>query len=348
MRFGVHYLNTYVPELDGPVPQVYQNLFAQIREAEALGFDDAWVTEHHFHEFGGHIPDPPVFLAALAATTSRIHLGVAISVLALHHPLHNAEAYAMVDVISNGRLEVGVGRGATPEEFSGARIDYGDSARRLREHADVLLQAWSDAPVSYHGELYDFEDVRVLPKPVQRPHPPVWVGASRSDDTFRWAGEQGFHLMTLPFTYERAVLRHWIGVYHDALRAHGHDPARREVLGKFHMYVAADDATARRDAEPYWLNYYRVAHARGSWNVPHPPLPADYQDELAKRHLIVGDPARCADTLAYWRDTLGLTAVSGTFHFGGMPHEQALHSLRLFAERVMPALAAPAPAEAAR
>jgi alkanesulfonate monooxygenase SsuD/methylene tetrahydromethanopterin reductase-like flavin-dependent oxidoreductase (luciferase family) len=183
---------------------------------------------------------------------------------------------------------------------------------------------------------------------VQRPHPLVWVGASRSDDTFRWAGEQGFHLMTLPFTYTPEVLRHWVGVYQEALRAHGHDPATKEVLGKFHMYVAADDAVARREAEPWWLGYYRTAHARGSWNVPHAPTPADFQVELAQQHVIVGDPPRCADMLAYWSETLGLTTVSGTFHFGGMPHEQALRSLRLFAERVMPALKAPASVEASR
>jgi natural product biosynthesis luciferase-like monooxygenase protein len=342
MRFGVHYLNSYFPALDGPVARLYQNLAAQIREAEALGLDDAWVTEHHFHEYGGVIPAPPVFLAAVAATTSRIHLGVAISVLALHHPLHNAEAYAMLDVLSGGRLEFGVGRGSTPEEFSQAGIDYADSPQRLREHTAVLRQAWSDAPVNYHGALYDFDDVRVLPKPLQRPHPPIWVGASRSDDTFRWAGEHGFHLMTLPYSYEPSVLLHWLGVYQDTLRAHGHDAASREILGKFHAYVAEDDAAARREAEPYWLNYHRLSFDR-TWTQAHPPTTADYERRVANRHAIIGDPARCIDAIAYWRETLGLTTISGTFHFGGMPQEQALRNLRLFAERVMPAFA---PAEA--
>jgi natural product biosynthesis luciferase-like monooxygenase protein len=339
MRFGVHYLVTYFPELDGPVPLLYRHLFEQIQAAEALGFDDAWVTEHHFHEFGGLIPDPPVFLAALAGATSRIHLGVAISVLPLRHPLYNAESYAMVDVLSNGRLELGVGRGASPEEFTESGMDYGDSARRLREHGEVLLQAWSDDPVTFHGECYDYENVPVLPKPLQRPHPPIWVAASRSDDTFRWAGETGFNLMTLPFTYEPSVLQHWIGVYQDALRQHGHDPARREILGKFHMYVAESDAAARREAEPFWLNYYRQSFQRGTWNARKYPMPEDFEAELAQRHVIVGDPARCIETIEYWRETLGLTTVSGTFHFGGMPHEQALRSIRLFGERVIPALA---------
>jgi alkanesulfonate monooxygenase SsuD/methylene tetrahydromethanopterin reductase-like flavin-dependent oxidoreductase (luciferase family) len=298
--------------------------------------------------FGGLIPDPPVFLAALARATSRIHLGVAISVLPLHHPLQNAESYAMVDVLSDGRLELGVGRGSTPEEYSEGGLDYADSAARLREHAEVLLQAWSDEPVRFHGELYDYEGVQVLPKPLQRPHPPVWVGASRSDDTFRWAGEKGFHLMTLPYTYDPETLRHWIGVYRDALRQHGHDPGSREILGKFHVYVAESDAAARREAEPYWLNYYSLAYERATWNVPAPPTAAKYAAEVAQRHAIVGDPARCVEMLEYWRETLGLTTISGTFHYGGMPHELALRSLRLFAERVMPALAPAGAGEARR
>ena len=268
--------------------------------------------------------------------TQRIHLGVAISVLPLHEPLQNAEAYAMVDVVSNGRLEVGVGRGSTQEEFLEARIDFSDSPQRLREHMQVVLQAWSDQSVSFHGQIYDYEGVRVLPKPLQRPHPPIWVGASRSDDTFRWAGQQGFHLMTLPYAYEPEVLLHWLGIYQDELYQHSHDPASREILGKFHIYVADSDAAARRDAERHWLNYYQMLYDRGSWSVHQAPTAEAYAAEVAQGKAIVGDPQRCIERIHYWRETFGLTTLSGTFHFGGMPQEQALRSLRLFAEHVMP------------
>jgi natural product biosynthesis luciferase-like monooxygenase protein len=337
MRFGVHYLTTYFPELDGSAPQLYRRVFEQIQEAETLGFDDAWVTEHHFHRFGGLIPHPPTFLASLAAATSRIRLGVAISVVPLHDPLANAEAYAMVDVISNGRLEFGVGRGSNPEEYEGYGLGYEDSPQRLREHVDVLLQAWSDDSVNHKGDLYEYEDVDVLPKPVQRPHPPIWVGASRSDDTFRWAGEKGFHLMTLPYAYEPPVLQHWVGVYQDALRANGHDPATREILGKFHFFVAESDAAARRLAEPYWLNYYQLSFERNTWTMQHSPTAEDYEKQIAHKGLIVGDPERCIEAIQYWRETVGLTTLSAMVHFGGMPQELALQNLRLFGERILPA-----------
>lgn len=338
VRFGVHYLTTYLPELDGTAQDFYRHLFEQIQTAEELGFADAWVTEHHFHEFGGLIPNPPVFLAALAQATSRIHLGVAISVLPLNNPLQNAEAYAMVDLLSDGRLELGVGRGANPEEYEDYRIGYEDSPLRLREHAEVLRQAWSDEPVSFHGQLYEYENVRVLPKPVQRPHPPIWVGASRSDDTFRWAGENGFNLMTLPYTYEPSVLLHWYGVYQDALREHGHDPARREVLGKFHVYVGENDSRARTEAGPFWLNYQRLHFTRGAWTLSHQQTVEDYAAEVERGHIIAGDPARCIDLIERYREAYPLTTFSGQFHYGGMPQDMALRSLRLFAEQVMPAL----------
>jgi natural product biosynthesis luciferase-like monooxygenase protein len=337
MRFGVHYLNTYISESDGPAPVLYRRLIEQIQCAEALGLDDAWVTEHHFHRFGGMIPHPPTFLAAVATQTSRIRLGVAISVVPLHHPLQNAEAYAMVDVMSNGRLEFGVGRGSTPEEFEGHGISFDDSPRRLREHTEVLLRAWSDDPVDYHGELFEFSNVEVLPKPVQRPHPPIWVGASRSDDTFRWAGEQGFHLMTLPYAYEPEVLRHWVDIYKDTLRSAGHDPVTREVLGKFHLYVAESDARAREEAERYWLDYYRISFDRNTWTMSQMPTSADFAKHIAGRGVIVGDPAHCIQDINYWRETVGLTTISATIHYGGMPHETALANLRLFADRVIPA-----------
>ena len=111
MKFGAHYLPTYVPDLDGPYPEFYRRMFEQAEELDKLGFDHIWVTEHHFGDYGGSIPHPPTFLSAVARGTRRIRLGVAISVLPLHNPVEVAESYAMVDVISNGRLDFGVGKG---------------------------------------------------------------------------------------------------------------------------------------------------------------------------------------------------------------------------------------------
>jgi natural product biosynthesis luciferase-like monooxygenase protein len=344
MRFGAHYNPTYVAELDGPPAEFYRRMFEQIEVLDALGFDDAWVTEHHFIEYGGLLPHPPTFLAAVARTTRRIHLGVAVSVLPLHNPLQVAEEYAMVDVISGGRLEFGVGRGSTLGDFYGLRIDVADSALRMREATALIRGAWTDETLSYQGELFAYDGLRVLPRPVQRPHPPIWVGASRSDDTFRWAGENGFHLMTLPYMYDPAEFQQSLGHYREALLAAGHDPATREVLGKFHVYVAETNEVACREAEPY-LERYEVSSSSAIRRASHQVPPsekrlrnADYfAEQIAAGNIIAGAPDRCVEVIRRWRDTLGLTTLSGTFHFGGLPQELALRSIRLFAEHVMPA-----------
>jgi len=350
MRFGAHYLNTYVPELDGPTELMYDHLFEQFAELDRLGYTDAWVTEHHFDEYGGLISNPPTFLAAAARTTQQLHLGVAVSVLPLHNPLQIAEAYATVDVVSHGRLEFGVARGSTQKEFESFRISYADSSVRMKEGTEIIRAAWSGEPISYHGTLFEYEDVRVLPAPVQRPHPPIWVGASRSDDTFHWAGLNGFHVMTLPYMYEPAVLQHWLGVYREALAEGGHDPSQREVLGKFHIYVADSLEAAKRESVPYLGRYRAIADARNSMGRSGRLHDADdFEEQVVRGNLIAGSPQQCIEIVNDWRERLGLTTVSGTFHFGGMPQEMALENIRRFAAEVMPAFepsVASAPARA--
>ena len=146
-------------------------MFEQIIEVEKLGFDQAWVTEHHFGGYGGTLPHPPTFLAAAAQMTSRIRLGVAVAVLPLHNPLDLAESYAMADVISNGRIDFGIGKGSEPVEYRKFGASRDEATARFHESAEIIRQAWSDAPVNFHGEFYSYDNVNILPKPVQRPHP---------------------------------------------------------------------------------------------------------------------------------------------------------------------------------
>ena len=228
-------------------------MFEQAELLDALGYDDFWVTEHHFSHYGGTIPPSADVSESVARGTRQIHLGVAISVLPLHNPLQVAEDYAMLDVISGGRLEFGVGRGSTQGEFEDFRISPGDSPTRMREAMQIIRQAWSGETVNFQGELFAYEDVRVLPRPGATA-PPAHLGGGLTHRRHLplGAGENGFHLMTLPYMYEHAVLQHSIGVYREALAKAGYDPASREILGKFHIYVADSDAAAEREAAPYY------------------------------------------------------------------------------------------------
>lgn len=336
MKFGAHFLPTHMPELDGPVSQFYQRIFEQIGSLERLGFDRVWITEHHFGDYGGSIPHPPTFLAAIACKTSRIRLGVAVAVLPLNNPIHLAESYGMVDVLSNGRLDFGIGKGSEPIEYLrfGARRE--DGTQRMIEGAEILRQAWSDEPVNFHGEFFNYDHVRVLPKPVQRPHPPIWVGATRTEETFRWAGKNGFNLMTIPFVHPTIKALHdLVETYREALGRAGHDLATRQILGKFHIYVSDSLAQGIREAAPYMKNYSAI-HAAAD---PNRKLTnRDITADMERGFIIVGDPQRCIDTIRRWQEEVGLTTFSFTFHFGGMPQETTLKNIRLFAEQVMPAL----------
>jgi alkanesulfonate monooxygenase SsuD/methylene tetrahydromethanopterin reductase-like flavin-dependent oxidoreductase (luciferase family) len=335
MKFGAHYLPTYVPELDRAVAELYQHMFEQVEELERLGFGHVWVTEHHFGDYGGPIPHPPTFLAALAGRTSSIRLGVAVSVLPLHNPLDLAESYAMADIISNGRVDFGIGKGSEPIEYRKLGARQEEATQRMKEGTEIIRQAWSDDPVNFRGEFFNYENVRVLPKPVQRPGPPIWVGATRNEDTFRWAGRNGFNLMTIPFVHPTMeAVRGLVEIYRGELAQAGHNLATREILGKFHIYVSDSFEQAVREATPYMENYH-AAHAAAD---PNRKLTRhDLDSDMARGFIIVGDPQRCIDTIRRWREKVGLTTFSGTFHFGGMPQELALKNIRLFAERVMPA-----------
>jgi len=337
MKFAAHILPTYTPELDGPVPAYYRRLFEQIIEFEKLGFDQAWVTEHHFGGYGGILPHPPTFLSAIACQTARIRLGVAIAVLPLHNPLDLAEAYAMADVISNGRIDFGIGKGSEPVEYRKFGASRDEATQRFVESVEIIRQAWSDAPVNFHGEFYDYQNVDILPKPVQRPHPPIWVAATRSEETFRYAGKNGYDLMTIPFVHPSThALRDLVRMYRDELSRAGHDFVAREVLGKFHIYVSDSFERGLREATPFMKNYSDIHKAVDPSRIL---TNRDIGADMARGFIVVGDPERCSDTIRRWHEEAGITTFSGTFHFGGMPQELALKNIRLFAERVMPALA---------
>jgi alkanesulfonate monooxygenase SsuD/methylene tetrahydromethanopterin reductase-like flavin-dependent oxidoreductase (luciferase family) len=337
MKFGIHILPTYMPDIEGALPDFYRQMFEQIIEVERLGFDQAWVTEHHFGGYGGSLPHPPTFLSAVACKTSRIRLGVAVAVLPLHNPLQLAEAYAMADVISGGRLDFGVGTGSEPVEYRKFAMNRDEGRARFFECAEIIRQAWSDRPVSFHGEFFNYEGVDILPKPVQRPQPRTWVAATRTEETFRWAGKNGYDLMTVPFVHPNTdALRDLVRIYRDELAHAGHDFVKPEVLGKFHIYVSDSFERGMREAAPYMRNYSNI---HSSVDPTRKLTERDIGADIARGSIIVGDSARCSDTIQRWHEEAGITTFSGTFHFGGMPQELALKNLRLFAERVMPAIA---------
>jgi natural product biosynthesis luciferase-like monooxygenase protein len=345
VQFDVLYLPTYVPELDGDYASFYGRMLEQIGWADELGFTTVWLTEHHFAPYGGTLPNPAVLGAAIAARTRRIRIGTAVTVLPLHNPLLVAEDFAMLDVLSGGRFDFGIGRGSVQVEFEEFGIDYQNSAAVMLEATDLILAAWRCEPLEHRGAHFAFSrPIDLLPKPVQQPHPPVWVGASRTPETFAWAGSRGFNLMVLPYMMPPADLLDRLEIYRQAARQAGHDPDQLKIMGKFHVLVADTAAEATRLARPAYDHYQGLSGARSS----HGPRTywrdgSDWDKHLAEYRVIGGTPEQCIEGLTYWQNTLNLTQIGGTFHFGGLDQQATLRSLELFAQEVAPHFTSSAP-----
>src|SRR5919199_1697948 len=294
MKFGLLYLPTYVPERDGEPADLFERMLDQISLADELGYHAVWLTEHHFHRYGGLVPNPAVLGAAVAARTRRMRIGVAVSVLPLHHPLTLAEDYAMLDVLSRGRLDFGIGKGSVLEEYRQFGMTRDDAI--YEEASELIARAWSTPSLTHTGPRYRFSELALLPRPVQQPHPPIWVGVTGSRASFDWAGRHGYHLMVLPYLVPTDVLKECLAVYFDALRAAGHDPRQFEVLAKFHVFVAESAAEARRLAAQAYENYQDIMASRTGQTRTGPA----WDDHVAAYKVIAGSPADCIERIRYW------------------------------------------------
>ncbi len=345
MRFHTHLLPTYFPGDDPPFGPYMRKVLEQVTLSEELGWECQWFTEHHFLPYGGPIPNPAVMLAAAAARTSRIRLGSAISILPLHHPIQIAEDYAMVDALSGGRLEFGVGRGNTELDYTLYGIDRAESRARLDEAMEIIRKAWSQERFSHHGQFWQVDNCTLTPRPEQSVEgglPPIWV-ASLNPDSTRWAGQNGFNIMTVSHPLPPERVNAGVAVWRDALRAAGHDPAQFHNKLHFRVYVHPDRERAREVGENAIVRYENLQearHQRGVPNITHASY--DWQTMLDQGRNIYGNPDECIKLIQtaqrYFDD---FDICSTTFNFGGIPFEDVLASMRLFAREVMPAFAEP-------
>jgi alkanesulfonate monooxygenase SsuD/methylene tetrahydromethanopterin reductase-like flavin-dependent oxidoreductase (luciferase family) len=167
--------------------------FTQILLSEELGFDSVWLTEHHFTEYGISV-SPMALAAAIAAKTERIKIALAAAILPFHDPIRLAEEIAFVDILSRGRLRVGVGRDNRPIEFAGYRVSQEENRERFGEILDVMIQAWTQERVSYQGKFFQIDGVPVRPKPFQKPHPPLML-VCVSPETIAFAARRAWPML---------------------------------------------------------------------------------------------------------------------------------------------------------
>jgi len=330
--------------------QVYEKHMEEWLAAERLGFDCIFLSEHHFTAYN-LLPSPNVMLAALAARTERIRIGVMVNVVPFHEPLRLAEEAAMLDVLSHGRLEVGVGRGIDFQEVQKLGMDFDELRPRFQEGIELMLKAWTQVELEHDGEFYSIGRTAIYPRPLQQPHPPVWV-AAESPATIEWVASQGFGMGTifLPTTVVAEKLEHYLGL----AEQHGGRIGRETFMLCRNVYVAPSDEEAIADCDPA-LSHMLFLFADAALPPDPALLPDSYAfhrdvfarsmeaperfEDLQEAGIVVcGSPASVRTQLLAQIEELGLRQICLLFAFGNLPHAKVMRSLELFAAEVLPAL----------
>ncbi|MBV8713829.1 MAG: LLM class flavin-dependent oxidoreductase [Chloroflexi bacterium] len=342
MNFGTFLL------MQSPSAQSSEDMYARAvehaQQAEALGFRNIWLAEHHFSTYG-YVGRPVQVATYLAARTSQIRVGTAVIVVPLHHPLVIAEEIATLDVLSNGRCDIGLGRGYQYYEFERLGLELDRARARWNESIDILQLALAGQPFTYHGELFDIPETSVFPAPVQKPHPPFWVTA-QSPESVEATVRRGFNLLTGGFGVPVERMAEFRQLF-DRLVAEARPGCPPDVGVQRAVYVT-DDVSDARDAAEHarWnmrvtlslRNHYEQVDSGRAVAVPMPTREPS-TDELLERFVVVGNPDTVIAQIQRIQELVGINHFNCSFWFGDLDQKRVLKSMELFAREVMPAFA---------
>jgi len=312
----------------------FEETIRECERAEAAGFDSVWLGEHH-NSAVLH-PTPLIRLAAIAARTRRLRLGTGVLLLPLYHPLAVAEEAAMVDVISGGRLVLGVGAGYAPEEFAAFGVSIKERGSRMDEAVPLIQRLWSQDKVTHEGRHYRVTNATVAPRPMQQPRPPIWIAgwvepaiqrAARLGDA--WLGGPSARLDELA-----ACVR----LYREARKTAGRPPDSGEVALMRYAFVAESTERARAIAGASFIRSFEETYFRWPHPVVKRPAGELTIEQLSADRLIIGDPASCIRQIERFRKELGLTYLICRISAAGVPRDAARAALDLFTREVLPAV----------
>ena len=348
MKFGLNFFPSFRPG-DASTAEYFAQCLRLAERADQLGFNSVKTVEHYFFDYGGHSPNPVAFLAAVAARTRRIRPITGAVIPAFNHPVKLAAELAMLDNLSQGRLDAGFGRAFIPKEFEVFDVSMEDSRARYEEGIEIVTRLWTEDRVSYQGKFHSFHDVHLMPRPVQRPHPPIWVAAIASRESFVWAGRRGYNVMIVPYAGGIDRVREMVRAYREAWRDAGHPPGAEQVQTSLHCYVAETRREAVEGARPRVERYIDVfGEAVSSWAGLQSGQYAGYgkmvesivqttvESMLATNQALIGTPDEVVEQLRFQIEVFGEIEPSMQINFGGMSDREAFRTLELFAARVMP------------
>jgi alkanesulfonate monooxygenase SsuD/methylene tetrahydromethanopterin reductase-like flavin-dependent oxidoreductase (luciferase family) len=325
MRLSIFSVQDHYPARPRTLPQLYEQVIAQAELAEQLGYDTFFVAEHHFHEYGA-VPNPAVMLSTLTQRTKRLRLGSAISILTFHNPLTIAESYAMVDVLSGGRMVLGVGSGYLKHEFAGYQIDPAEKRERFDENLAVLKRALSGERITFRGKFNTLDAVQINVLPVQR-QIPIYVAILNRVGAYH-VGRQGNAIMCVPY----ASVDHFdeigpmVTEFRKGRAEAGLAPAEDDGTFAFHTHVADSDAACRREAEEAF-DLYVATRLYAKRQV--------YDDIMRSGLALFGSVETVAEKMVRLYD-MGIRHVLTLQNFGLMAPERVHSSMRLMANEVMP------------
>jgi alkanesulfonate monooxygenase SsuD/methylene tetrahydromethanopterin reductase-like flavin-dependent oxidoreductase (luciferase family) len=351
VKIGVTFFPTVGPA-DKPAPQYYDECLALATLADELGYHHVKTVEHYFFVYGGYSPDPVTFLAAVAARTTRIRIGTSAVIPAFTHPVKLAGKLAMLDNLSHGRLDVAFGRAFLPEEFEAFGIPMEESRERFDEGVEACKALWRDEDVRWEGRFHPFGPVTLLPRTIQRPHPPVYVTSARSLESCQAAGRAGHRLQLVPGILTLEQMQEALRTYRAAWAESGRDPAGAHVHLGYPCYLAEEAEQAYRigryDDE---RNGRAIGAAVQGWGrttssaypgyekLADASRRAGFDQKLAENKILAGTPAEVAkqlETVAEWfGDDV---VVSLNLHSGHLSQQDSARTLRLMAEQVVPTL----------
>ena len=347
MKFGLFYLPTYLPDTRDAHTH-YHNMVEQVVYADKIGVDYAWMVEHHFVRHGGLLPSNFAFLSYLAGRTENIRLGTGATVLPLNDPVRVAEQAAVLDQLSRGRFDFGVGRGFIRYEFDAFGVEMKESRERVEEGVHLIKQAWTQPTLEFEGLFRPkMTDLPILPPVFQKPHPPIWIACLLSPESFEWTANEGHHLLYVAYhvDHDQAVER--IGWYRDALVKSGRKIEDHEVCCVYHTHFLAEGNNTILEATVHTaMAEYAKAGLEATRKPADPIAYKGYEQRDAGRRkfefksyfpgrVLMGGPEQSIERCKVLAE-VGITQIGMLIDFGSLPQKEIMRSLEIFSKEVLP------------